>query len=153
MSDDIFDPEAFLDSTTEGEMATNYEPVPEGDYSGVVKDVKARKVDRNGADPLHILEVTWSLDAPDLAEKLNRQELTCRQSVFLDIGPNGGLEGGANKNVALGRLREALGQNNGGAWSPSRLIGAGPAIVHVSHRQDKDDPSKKYDEIKHVRAA
>ena len=46
---------------------------------------------------------------------------------------------GSNKNVKLGRLREALGQNkNGQAWSFGMLKGAGP--IKVSIEPDKKNP-------------
>ena len=53
--------------------------------------------------------------------------------MFLDMDENGDLELGKGKNVDLGRLREALGQNTGGNWSPSQLVGSS-ATIHVSNR-------------------
>ena len=79
------------------------------------------------------MNVTWEIDDPALAERLERDRLTSRQSVFLDMGPDKKLETGKNKNIGLGRLREAVGQNTPGQpWAPSMLEGAAGRIT-VEH--------------------
>lgn len=66
-------------------------------------------------------------------------EPSVRQTLWLDTTESGGLDFGKGKNVGLGRLREALGQNAPGKpWAPGMLVG-GVAKVKVSHSIDKRD--------------
>jgi hypothetical protein len=70
-------------------------------------------------------------------EKLKRESVKVRMRLSLDLSDAGGLATGPNKNVALGRLRDALNQNKPG-WTPQQLLGAGPFIGKVTHQQVKD---------------
>ena len=56
---------------------------------------------------------------------------------------------GKNKNVQLGKLREALGQNGPGAWSFGMLEGAS-GIVRIEHREWNDSV---FADVKGVAAA
>ena len=58
---------------------------------------------------------------------------------------------GPGKNIQLGRLRAALGQNTlGAAWSFAMLAGAGPLKVQVTHQPNQKDPSDPYVKVKSV---
>src|SRR5512147_1949483 len=132
----VFDPEAFMNSTTDAASETKYTPVPGGDYRPLIDDVKLRVA----KEPM-ILDVTWQLlEVPqDVLDVLGRDKALVRQSLFLDI-ENGVLATGANRNVQLGRVREAVGQNQSGqVWSPRMLKGAGPAQLRLEVKPRKDD--------------
>jgi hypothetical protein len=129
-------------------METTYTPVPEGEYLGAIDDIKIRK-----AKDSVICDVTWLIMDDQLKSSMNMDRITVRQSVFLDVEANGALQLGPNKNVALGRLRQALGQNGSGPWSFAQLKGAGPVKLTVGVRPDKDDPDKKYNDVKRITAA
>ncbi len=131
----MFDAESILNVQVDQPMATQYEPIPEGEYTATIRSVEARNT-KNGSV---VLDVQWAIDDPALAERLNRQELLVRQSIFLDLTPNGALDLGPNKNVRLGRLREAVGQNQPGQpWNLRMLEGAGPARIGVRHRTTEE---------------
>lgn len=124
-----FDPEIFLATTTEESLSTQYVPVPEGEFQAVITKIDARNPKGNA-----ILDVTWEIDDEGVRAETGMDHPTCRQSVFLDMNDNGSLATGKGKNVQLGRLREALGQNNPNQpWAPSMLEG-NVARVTVSHR-------------------
>lgn len=54
----------------------------------------------------------------------------------LDINAEGHLEFGPNKNIALGQLRAAVGQNNPGeSWSIRNLMGCHPFGFTVRHEE------------------
>lgn len=150
MNASVFDPALFLNASVEGQMETRFEPLPPGTYHGVIKSVEARQTQKGQT----ILDITWTLDDPALAQKLNRAELNVRQGVFLDINQStGALELGPNKNIGLGRLRAALGQNQtGAAWSPRQLFGAGPCNIEVENEPNKDDPTIIYERVSRVSA-
>lgn len=129
----MFNEDDFMNNTTEGEMSTEFTPIPEGEFQAFIKGVKVRSgVSEKTGSEWAVLDVTWSIDDAGVAEETGLDNPTCRQSVFLDLTPEGGLDYGKGKNIQLGRLREAVGQNSG-AWSPSMLEGSA-AIVKVEHR-------------------
>lgn len=145
----MFDVDALLENTTTESNETSFTPIPEGEYTATISSVKAR----SPKEGMALLDIVYDIDDPDLAQRLNRQKVTVRQSVFLDI-ENGKLATGPNQNVDLGRVREAVGQNQAGKpWAPSMLEGAGPVRIIVGHRQDKNDPAKVYDDVKKVARA
>jgi len=149
----IFDTDTFLSATTVEANATKFDPIPESDYNAVIADTEKAVTVRSfarkdGSGDMHLLEVQWIIDNPQLAEDLGRTELRSRQSIFLDIDANGKLETGSGKNIGLVRLRDALGQNEPGQpWSPSMLRGSIPCLIKVTHRMNGEDV---YDEVKSV---
>ena len=138
----MFDTENFLNQTVEGKLDTETPVVPEGEYPAHIEDVKARTT-QNGSV---IMDVTWTIDDPAVAETVGIQNPRVRQSIFLDVTESGALDTSKGKNVALGRLRSALGQNTEGAWSPAQLLGQS-AKVRVSHRVYE---GKTYADVKGV---
>lgn len=132
MSASAFDPDQFMNTTVSAPNATRYLPCPTGDYNAMIEDVKSSVTDKGKPK----MDVVWSIDNADVKAKLGREKVTVRQTIWLDI-ENGALSVGEGKNVGLGRLRDALGQNTGAAWNPGMLKG-GVAKVKVTHRIDKD---------------
>lgn len=144
MSDSAFDPDTFLDTSIEKANETVYTPIPEGDYQAMVDKIEGRK-----AKDSPLLDITFEILDDNLKEKMDQEKLTVRSSVFLDVDDNGMLAFGMNKNVRLGKLRDALGQNKDGKpWSPRMLEGAGPLVINVTQRPDKDDPSVVYNDVR-----
>lgn len=137
-----FDPDSFLNQTINSELATRMAVCPEGEYPACITKVDMRsftykKEDRAGQTG-YSLDVTWEITDENLKASLGRAPLV-RQSMLLDLSESGGLLTGEGKNVSLGRLREAIGQNKpGAAWSPRHMEGAS-AIVLVSHKLIGDD--------------
>lgn len=140
-----FDVQAFENQIIEEANETKTTPVPEGVYTGLVDSQRIKTISPskgpNEGKELPVLEVTWVIDDEDgkLAEELNRDKVTVRQDIWLDVSDSGGLAFGPNQNVGLGRLREALGLNKPGkAFSFGMLEGQGPAQVHVGQREQAD---------------
>jgi hypothetical protein len=149
-----FDPDAFMNMPADP-MKTNYENIREGEFLFMIEEVKFDEMkwnDKNTGEPrsVPLLRLTCVLmDGNGGAEekaRLGRDKLTVRADLTLDLDSNGKMDGGPNKNVKLGQLRAALGQNTPG-WTPSQFQGAGPFVGKVTHRSDKNDPTKKYAEI------
>ena len=130
-----FNPDSFLNTTVTEASSTAYVPVPEGDFTAAVKEIKSRATPNGAA----ILDVTWSIDDASVEAATGMKNPTVRQSVFLDITEAGGLDTSKGKNISLGKLREALGQNTAGKpWQPGMLIG-GVAKINVKHRLVEDN--------------
>ncbi len=154
------DASAFLDQTVDGPLSTSVPAVPEGEYKMMIsgdgdittwfgeatwKD-KLTGEDRSSPTltiPVEILDDT-------LRQSMKRDKVTSRIKMFLDMTPDKKLDTSEGKNVRLGALRAALGQNEGSGWTFARLKGAGPFIGRVTQRSDQKDPSIKYDEVSRV---
>ena len=130
-----FNPDTFMSSEVTDANATSYVPVPEGEFTASIKDLKPRVL----TDGRAVMDVTWVVDADEARDATGMAEPTVRQTLWLDITEAGGLDFGKGKNVGLGRLREALGQNQAGKpWAPGMLVG-GVAKIKVTHSIDKRD--------------
>lgn len=130
-----FNPDTFLNTETDSASATTYTPVPEGEFNASIKAIKPRVL----TDGRAVLDVTWAVDDETARQETGMAEPVVRQTIWLDTTESGGLDFGKGKNVGLGRLREAVGQNQAGKpWAPGMLLGQ-VATVKVSHSIDKRD--------------
>ena len=139
-----FDPDSFMNTSTEEKGSTSFVPVPEkDDYVATIKSAKPRAVK---GDKL-ILDINWVIDDAEAADATGLEFPQVRQSIWLDMTEQGGLDMGSGKNITLNRLREAVGQNGAGSpWKPGDLEGA-QARVMVKHRLYED---ATYAEVKGV---
>lgn len=144
-----FDPEAFMRQETTEQNETRFEPVPEGEFVAMVDDL----VIRNPKDSV-IADISWEIKDEELRARLgmdDSRKILVRQSIFLDVEESGALSFGPNKNVQLGKLRSALGQNESGQpWSFEMLKGAGPAKIKVIQDPDKNDPETIWNRVTRV---
>lgn len=139
-SDSVFDADAFLGDTSSDALDTVYVPIPAGTYVATVDDIVVRTADTKRGQQV-VADILWAIDNPQLAAEMGRDKLTVKQGLFLDtVVVNGAtkLDFGKGKNVGLGKIRDALGQNNPGqSWNPGMLKGAGPAQIKVVQNPDK----------------
>ena len=145
----MFNPEQFLDMQVTDSNDTKAIPVPVGEYTAVVEEVKCRQW-QSKQDPSKsglTLDITWSVDDAAVKELLGRDKVTVRQGIMLDITDSGGLDMGKGRNIGLGRLREALGLNTPGQPFSFSMIAGRVAKVNVSHRIDGENI---YAEVKGV---
>lgn len=157
----VFNPDQFMNQPTDP-MATTYENIREGEYVMMLdSEIEFGEIkwnDKNTGEPRSLPQMTLQCVVLDQGlgaqekSRLGRDKLTVRLQLPLDVTPTGTLDFGPNKNVKLGQLREALGQNVPG-WTPAALRGAGPFIGKVTHRADKNDPTKKYAEVSKIAKA
>lgn len=139
----MFDKNQFLGGTTTEAGSTEYTPIPENEngYAALVEKVDVRQEQVKG-ESATILDLTWNLQDNDgsIEAATGLKKNTIRQSFFLDLTPSNGLDMGKGKNVALNKVRDALGQNvPGQPWSPMMMVGKF-AIVKVKHTMsDKGD--------------
>lgn len=148
----VFDPETFLHLEIDSAMETAYTPVDEGEYEAYIEDVEASVVKTQDGDK-GVLNVTYALTEESVKASTGMDHPTVRQTLWLDFDDSGSLLFGKQKNVKLGRLREAVGQNvDGRPWSPSQLIGAGPVVIRVTHRYNKETGDGPYANVTRVAA-
>ena len=149
MNESAFDPQTFMNIEIAGEMETRYTPVTPGTYPATIDGIDIREV-TNDRGSSFLLDVTYLIHDEALAEAMGMERVTVRQGIFLEVEPNGNIALGPNKNVKLGRLREAVGQNKSGPWSFAMLQGAGPVNITVSNAPDKNDPTIVYSRVDKV---
>jgi hypothetical protein len=125
----MFNPDDFMNTQTNDTLDTSYAPIPEGEYTAVIDKVEAATV---GTENRPVLNVYWVIDDQGVKEFTGLDTPSARQTIWLDIGANGQLEAGKNKNIALGRVRSALGQNTGAPWAPTMMQGK-VATVRITH--------------------
>jgi hypothetical protein len=147
MVDSVFNPDAFLQTQIDAELDTKIAPVPEGDRPGQIKGLKFRSgTDKNG-HPFHVMDVIWHILDEESKKATNLPEPTSRQSIYLDITEAGALDVSKGKNVGLGALREAVGQNKAGKpWAPQMLI-AQMATCKIKHTANPEDPLNPYSNV------
>lgn len=141
-----FDAETFLSTQTTEKLSSHYTPIPEGEYQAMIDNVAVRQP----KEGMVVLDITYAILDDNIKSELGLEKPTVRQSIFLDMAPSGGLALGPNRNVKLGKVREAAGQNTGKPWAPAMLTGAGPMLVKVKHRVDQDDPDTIYTDVARV---
>lgn len=151
MNDSVFDPDTFLDITVDTPFDTVRTTVPaKDDYIALIDDVKLRTVETKNGEA-KILDINWDIQDDALRASLNLAKAIVRQSCFLQFDETGRrLAHGVNQNIQLGQIREAVNQNQPGAWTPRMLIGAGPARIKVSERVDDKNPTIKYNDVDRV---
>lgn len=136
-----FDPSTFLDTTTTEASSTSFAPIPEGDYPAIIcQDPEVRQW-TSRKDPSKsglVVDLLWEIEAPSVAADLGRDRLTVKQGVMLDLNDAGQLDTGKGRNIALGRLREAVGLNTPGQPFNFRMLTGKRATVKIAHRVDND---------------
>lgn len=142
MSDSIFDPNTFLETTVDGACSTMIVPIPEMECAVLVKDLKVKV-----QGDYTILDVNFIIDDDNARKVTGNSEPVVRKGIFLDLNAKGQLDLSEGKNVDLGRLRAALGQNDG-AWNPNMMVGQ-TCLAKITQRPDKNDPEKIYNDISH----
>lgn len=147
----VFDADTFAQTDYAESNDTSLIPLDDGEYPAIAKDVKLRLVDTKDGERV-VCDIVWTVDDEAQKEKTGRDNLTVRQSVFLDRRDDGSLDFGKGKNVSLGKLREAVGLNQPGAPFNFKMIEGRPAIVKVTSRQDKNDSDVTYNDVAKVRA-
>ena len=137
----MFNPDQFLDMQIEGQNDTKIIPVPAGEYTAMIEEVKVRQW-QGKADPSKsglTLDLQWSIDDASVKELLGRDKVTVKQGIMLDLTDAGGLDMGKGRNVGLGRLREALDLNQPGRPFSFTMLTGRVARVSVSHRIADDN--------------
>lgn len=155
-----FDPESFMQQTVDAPMATEFLVVPEGEYQAIIGDFDSdafksfdftyKKGPRAGEPgSMTVFNCPFKIQDAALKASMERDEVTAYGRFTLDFEADGSLSTKEGRNVTLGQLRAAVGQNQPG-WTFSQLRGQGPVMVKVTHRSDDKNPERKYAEVTRV---
>ena len=141
-----FDADAFMQSTVDGPLETEFRHVPAGEYQNVYIndfDSKALSLNEGVSDktnkPYSFLKFSVPFkisNDPKVMAETGRDEAIVYKEMNLDRDDNGGIARGVNKNIELGRLFDAAGLNAANV-SIASLRGAGPFVITVVHESGK----------------
>lgn len=137
-----FDPAEYENMALEGANETVFTPVPDGEYPAIIDQVKVDKIQRKDGTTAIVLNVTYDLfEAKDELKKLlNRDKVTMRSQIWLDLTDTGSIAFGPNQNVKLGQLRHELNMNDPKKPFFFKMMeGAGPVKIRVSSRPGEGD--------------
>jgi hypothetical protein len=159
-----FNPEDFMNQTVDQPLDFERTMVPEGEFKGSVGDFTSEAFEtitftykrgpnagQEGA--MHKFTCPIIIDDPQVAAKMQQETPRVYMNCTLDFDDQGKLEFGPNKNIDLGKLRHAVGQNNAGPWSISMLRGAGPFMVKIQHRTGKRKDGTEFKVAEPIRFA
>jgi hypothetical protein len=156
-----FDADAFMGSTIDAPLETEYKVCPEGKaYRAVIGDFTSdafkvfefdyskgpRAGERGSMLKFSCPFIIQDDKARAAMNKADDQPLIVYKEMIIDRDDSGRIETGTNKNVDLGMVRQAVGQNTTSAWGPAQLRNCGPVIVEVRHETFKradGTPGKK----------
>lgn len=146
-----FDVNAFMNETVDGALDTTIVPVPDGEHLGQIgtdeKSVDiAYGVSPKNNRPWMRLDLQVELVDPNLKALLKREKVTVRHSIMLDLNEKGKLDMSPQRNVNLGKLREAVNQNRPGSWNFGMLKGQ-PLKVKTKQRQADDGSGNIYTDV------
>jgi hypothetical protein len=147
----MFDPQSFLDAQITDSLDTKVIPCPQGEFVGVIDKITPEQwKSGDGTKSGYKLSIDWLIEDQGVKDFLKRDTVKVKQQIFLDISDDGKLETGAQKNIGLGRLREAVGMNNAGQAFSFGMLPGSMAKVNVTHRPDPKDAENVFAEINKV---
>lgn len=156
----MFDPKQFLNQTVNAPMSTKITPAPEGEYIAVIStkvpvvewfgeaEWKDKSSGQTKTQPT--CKIPFEITDARAKEQVKRETLMVTYDMFLDLDAQGRLDTSDDKNVRLGALREALGQNQDRSWTFEKLYGAGPVMVKIVHQKDEKRPDDVFAKISRV---
>lgn len=159
-----FDPDTFMQQTIDQPLETDFRLCPPGEFQAMIDDFTSeafeqiqftyKKGDKAGQDGVMTkFNLPFTINDEKAKQELGRDKVVVTKQMILDVVPGTNqLDWGPNKNIELGRVRAATGQNNPGAWAVSNLRGAGPVMVKVEHVEypRKDGTKGKRAEVTRV---
>jgi hypothetical protein len=148
------DLDALISTKINEKLDTNFPVPPEKEYIARIgtprEHIKEwfRSVKRDDGTQTATLNIPFVLQDEDVRRQMGVRQLTSRLTIWLDTEISGALATGKGKNVSLGQLLEALGQNGDTNWDFEKLINAGPVKVITSNSTGKD--GKQYSNVTKV---
>lgn len=146
-----FDPQTFLDATFTEANSTEIINLDEGEYLAVVSEVKTDTWTKKDGSASGVKAIVgWEVIDDAAKVKTKRNKILVRQDIMLDLTEGGTLDMGEGKNVALGRLRAAVGKNRPGEPFSFRMLPGCTAKVRIGLREHE---GRRFEEVRAVAAA
>lgn len=142
-----FNAEDFMTQNLDKPLETEFTLVPPGEYLATVDDFGSDAIEQfdftykkgpkqGQPGSMTKLSLPFVIQDDAVAAEMGRDKVVITKALILDVDDNGMISEGKNKNIELGRIRDAVDQNNPKMpWSLASLRGAGPVIVRVIHKE------------------
>ncbi len=115
---------------------------------GIISKVAPRQwQSKDGTQSGVALDIFWLVEDANVKQYLNREEVTVKQGLMLDLTDAGNLDMSKGKNIGLGRLREAVGKNDPSEKFSFAMLPGLSAKISVTHRISGEDT---FSEVKGV---
>lgn len=143
----MFDPSTFLDATLEAPTEKR-PPLPVGDYTAIVGEVKARawqgRTDPTKSGIAWDIPLTIEIPAEVQAQLgLQQPTITLQDSIMLDLTEGGTIDNSPGKNRRLRVYREAVDLNKSGDSFSARKMQGKVVKVKISHDVYEGSPVEK----------
>jgi hypothetical protein len=142
---------SFLTENFEGVLDTHLVPIPIGEHLAVIgtgeKDVDFQfGVSQKSNKPWMRVDLMLDYPDPNLASQLKREKVRSRWGIMIDLDENGKPDFRPQRNIRLGQLRDAVGQNKPGPWNFNMLKGQQIKVRH-EHEPNEKDPQSPYSNV------
>jgi len=137
----MFDVNDFLNTEITGALDTEITPCPADTYPASISKVELRQWKKKD-DPSQgglALDLIWEIQDEEVKRICNRDKVSVKQGIMLDLTDSGKLDTSKGRNIGLGKLRDALGLNEEGQPFSFSMLDGRMANVTVSHRPVGDD--------------
>ena len=159
-----FDPDTFMTQTVDEPLESERTLIPPGEYRMFIDDFNRDAFEtfeftyKRGAlagqeGKMHKFTCPIVVDDEEVKKAMGMERPKIYYQCTLDFDENGQLVTGPNRNIDLGKLRHAVGQNQPGPWAISQLRGAGPFMAKVEHREGKRKDGSRFKIAEIVRFA
>lgn len=158
-----FDANTFMQQQMDEPLETEFRLVPIGEYQMTIDDFDDKAFQsydftyKSGPNKdlpgtLYNFNCPFVIHDDRVKSEMQRDKVVLRSTVRLDVDEKGQLEFGPNKNIELGRLRAAVGQEAKKPWGVTDLRGQGPFMGKVAHveYETKDGRKGKRAEVQRV---
>lgn len=148
----MFNADDLMNDSVSDAMDTKFIAIPPGEWTAIIDKLELKSdVSKKTGEAYLVCNITWSITDDSVKKAVGLEKATIRQSFFPDITEAGKLDYSKGKNVALGRIREAVGMNKPGeSFNLGMLNGAGPALIHVVATPARDGSGEIYSNVKSV---
>jgi hypothetical protein len=140
----LFDAQAFMQATFEGENDTVRIPIPAEEFDCIAEKVDlATWASKDGSKSGLKLVVLWEIMSDEVREVTGRAKNVIRHDIMLDLTDDGRLDMSKGQNIQLGRLRAAVGLNQPGEPFSFPMIQGRTAKVRVKHEMYENEIQAK----------
>lgn len=149
----LFDPSAMMNENIAAN-ATKRDPLPVGETDAQVTKVEFKQgeyTDKNTREKKTWtrLDATMEITDPEYLAQVGdgtQTKAIVFHGIMLDIGPDGAVATGPNKNVALGKFRDAANVNG----QPLNMLQGQWVRIGIGHKQNPKDESETLHEVTSV---
>jgi hypothetical protein len=146
----MIDVKQFLNTQFKGAAsATTRRPVPIGEYKAVIDDVELEAFPGKKDPTKTYLRCTLKYSILDEAVKkqLEREKVVAVDGFLVDLTDSGDIDFGQDRNIKLGRVREATGCNKpGDEWSFPGFKGK-IVKVKIGHEMYEGEPQTRVQNV------